>query len=75
MVMGSAGCVHADTAADIDPSTTLINAITASKTRGVRLPPMVETDRARLVAALSTLGTVGPDDARVLRIQDTMEMR
>lgn len=74
MGMGSADFVHADIAADIDPSTTLINAITASTTRGVRLPPVVETDRAGLVAALSTLGVVGPDDARVLRIQDTMEM-
>jgi hypothetical protein len=66
--------VHADVAADLDSSTTLINAITASTTRGVRLPPVVETDRAGLVASLSTLGVVGPDDARVLRVTDTMRL-
>ena len=31
---------------EIDMPTTLINALTASTTRGVRLPPAVETDRA-----------------------------
>ena len=74
MGMGSADFVHADVAADLDSSTTLINAITASTTRGVRLPPVVETDRAGLVASLSTLGVVGPDDARVLRVTDTMRL-
>ncbi|SFG91454.1 hypothetical protein SAMN04488063_3275 [Halopelagius inordinatus] len=74
MGMGSADFVHRDVAAELDSSTTLINAITASTTRGVRLPPVVETDRAGLVAALSTLGVVGPDDARVLRATDTMRL-
>jgi hypothetical protein len=74
MGMGSADFVHRDLAAELDSSTTLINAITASTTRGVRLPPVVETDRAGLVAALSTLGVVGPDDARVLRVTDTMRL-
>ncbi len=74
MGMGSADFVHRDLAAELDSSTTLINAITASTTRGVRLPPVVETDRAGLVASLSTVGVVGPDDARVLRATDTMRL-
>jgi len=74
MGMGSADFVHADVVDDIDASPTLINAITACTTRGVRLPPAVETDRAGLVAALSTIGVVGPDDARVLRVRDTMHL-
>ena len=74
MGMGSADFVHRDLAAELDGSTTLINAITASTTRGVRLPPVVETDRAGLVASLSTVGVVGPDDARVLRATDTMRL-
>ncbi|OYR40062.1 DUF362 domain-containing protein [Halorubrum sp. Ib24] len=74
MGMGSADFVGRDLAAELDSSTTLINAITASTTRGVRLPPVVETDRAGLVASLSTVGVVGPDDARVLRATDTMRL-
>jgi hypothetical protein len=72
MGIGSADFVHADLIDEIDASTTLINAITASTTRGVRLPPVVERDRGGLVAALSTIGVVDPDDARVLRVRDTM---
>lgn len=74
MGMGSADFVHRDLAAELDSSTTLINAITASTTRGVRLPPVVETDRAGLVASLSTVGVVDPDTVRVLRATDTMRL-
>ena len=74
MGMGSADFVGRDVAAELDSATTLINAITASTTRGVRLPPVVETDRAGLVASLSTVGVVGPGDARVLRATDTMRL-
>ena len=75
MGMGSADFVHADLLADVDMPTTLINALTASTTRGVRLPPTVETDRAGLVAALSTIGVVDPETVRVLRATDTMRLQ
>ncbi|NHN49440.1 DUF362 domain-containing protein [Halostella sp. JP-L12] len=74
MGMGSADLVHEDVAAELDAPTTLINAITASTIRGVRLPPVVETDRAGLAAALSTIGVVDPDEVRVLRAADTMHL-
>lgn len=74
MGMGSADFVHADLLDELEASTTLINAITASTTRGVRLPPVVETDRAGLVAALSTIGVVEPQDVRILRVWDTMRL-
>ena len=74
MGMGSADFVYADLLDDLEAATTLINAITASTTRGVRLPPVVETDRAGLTAALSTIGVVGPDEVRVLRVRDTMHL-
>lgn len=74
MGMGSADFVHRDLAAELDSSTSLINAITASTTRGVRLPPVVETDRAGLVASLSTVGVVDPESVRVLRATDTMRL-
>jgi hypothetical protein len=74
MGMGSADFVHADLLAELSASPTLINAITASTTRGVRLPPVVETDRAGLVASLSAIGVVGPERVRVLRVSDTMHL-
>ena len=74
MGVGSADVIHEDVVADLDATTTLINALTASTIRGVKLPPVVETDRAGLVAALSTLGVVGPETARVIRAPDTMHL-
>ncbi len=74
MGVGSADVIHGDIVADLDAPTTLINAITASTIRGVRLPPVVETDRAGLAAALSTIGVVEPDTVRVLRAADTMHL-
>jgi len=74
MGVGSADVVHEDVVAELDASATLINALTASTIRGVRLPPVVGTDRAGLVAALSTIGVVDPDTVRVLRAADTMHL-
>ena len=74
MGIGSADFIHADLLAEIDITDSFINAITASTTRGVRIPPAVETDRAGLVASLSTIGIVDPDDVRVLRATDTMRL-
>jgi hypothetical protein len=75
MGMGSADFVHEELLAEIDMPTTLINALTASTPRGVRLPPVVETDRAGIVAALSTIGTVNPEMVRVVRAADTMHLQ
>ena len=75
MGMGSADFVHADLLEAIDMPTTLVNALTASTTRGVRIPPAVETDRAGLTAALSTIGVVDADSVRVLRAADTMHLQ
>ena len=75
MGMGQADLVHADLAAELDPGKSLINAITASTVRGVRLPPVVESDRAGLLAALGTVGPVDGEEARVLRVTDTMRLQ
>ncbi|MFB6218200.1 MAG: DUF362 domain-containing protein [Halobacteriaceae archaeon] len=71
MGMGAADFVGSAVAEAVDAEKTLINAITASTVRGVRLPPVVETDRAGLTAALAT-GGVGTD--RVVRVTDTMRL-
>ena len=75
MGMGSADFVHRDLLDAVDAPTTLINAITASTVRGVRLPPVVDTDRAGLVGCLSTVGVVSPEEVRMLRVSDTMHLR
>jgi hypothetical protein len=74
MGMGQADFVHRDVLDGLDASKALINAITASTVRGVRLPPVVENDRAGLQAALGTVGPVAGDEARVLRVTDTMRL-
>jgi len=74
MGMGQSDFVHRDVLSGLDWEKSLINAITASTVRGVRLPPVVETDRAGLVASLGTVGPVPGDEARVLRVTDTMRL-
>ncbi|WP_254278611.1 DUF362 domain-containing protein [Haloarcula marina] len=74
MGMGSADFVHEAVLRELEAEKTLINAITASTVRGVRLPPVVETDRAGLVASLSTGGVVPVAEARVIRVTDTMRL-
>jgi hypothetical protein len=74
MGMGQADLVHETVFEGLEPSKTLINAITASTVRGVRLPPVVENDRAGLLGVLGTIGPVDGPDARVLRVTDTMRL-
>jgi len=74
MGMGQADFAHQDVKAGLDWSKALINAITASTVRGVRMPPIVENDRAGLLGALGTIGPVAGDEARVLRVTDTMRL-
>ncbi len=75
MGMGQADIAHADVLDGLDWSKSLINAITASTVRGVRLPPVVENDRAGLLASLGTIGPVPGEEARVLRVTDTMRLK
>lgn len=72
--VGSADYIHADLFEAMDLSDTLVNALTASTPRGARIPPAVETDRAGLIACLSTVGVTALDAPRVVRIQDTMRL-
>lgn len=74
MGVGSADIIHEDIVAELNAQTSLINALTASTIRGVRLPPVVETDRAGLVAALSTIGVVESNTVRIVRAADSMHL-
>ena len=75
MGMGQADFLHRTVKDELDWSTALINAITASTVRSVRMPPVVENDRAGLLGALGTVGPVAGDEARVLRVTDTMRLQ
>lgn len=72
--LGNADFIHQDLLAQMSYSKAVINALTASTPRGVRIPPAMETDRAGLVACLSTIGVVDAERVRVARIVDTMRV-
>jgi hypothetical protein len=75
MGMGQSDVVHRDVLEELEPKKTIVNAITASTVRGVRLAPVVGSDRAGLRATLGTIGPVAGDEARVLRVTDTMRLQ
>jgi len=72
--IGMADFVHRDLVADTQLKKAVINGLTASTPRSSRVPPIMETDRAGVIAGLSTVGVVAPDEVRVVRITDTMRL-
>ncbi len=58
----------------IDRRATYMNAITSCGPEIVRIPPCFETDREAIQAALTTIGVVQPEDARVVHIRDTLSL-
>ena len=53
---------------------TVINCLTAGYPEGAYLPVQFETDREVLDAALAIIGTRKPEEARVLRIRNTLHL-
>jgi hypothetical protein len=53
---------------------TVINCLTAGYPEGAYLPVQFETDREVLEAALAIIGTRKPEEARVLRIRNTLHL-
>lgn len=53
---------------------TVINCLTAGYPEGAFLPVHFETDREVLEAALAIIGTRAPEDARLMRIYDTLHL-
>jgi hypothetical protein len=56
----------------IDMKPTLINCITACSPNGAKVPPTYETDREAIETALSCIGLTPPEQARVIRIKNTL---
>lgn len=58
----------------IDHAAMATNAITAMTPEKGRVPIALETDREAVDAALTTIGAVEPEKARVIHIKNTLEM-
>ncbi len=56
----------------IDMKPTLINCITACAPNGAKVPATYETDREAIETALSCIGLTPPEQARVVRIKNTL---
>lgn len=58
----------------IDPVSTSINSIAAMTPEKGRIPICLKSERGAIEAALSTVGPVSPDKARVVHIKNTLEI-
>ena len=56
----------------IDMKPTLINCITACAPNGAKVPATYDTDREAIETALGCIGLTPPEDARVIRIRNTL---
>ena len=56
----------------IDPTATYINCLTGLSPESARIPITFDTDREAVEAALGTIGMVKPEDARIVRIKNTL---
>ncbi len=58
----------------IDWHPTYVNALTACSPRGPTLPPVLDSARDAIAVALSCLGLERPEEARVVRIENTLRL-
>jgi hypothetical protein len=72
--VGLADLAHSRLIEKIDFPATYTNALTSGTPRGASIPPHFPSDRESLSAALQTIGTSDPRQARVVRIRSTLEM-
>jgi len=56
----------------IDPMATYINGLTGLSPESARIPVTFDTDREAVEAALGTIGLVKPEEARIVRLQNTL---
>ncbi len=72
--IGNANFTTRRLASKIDWNATHINALTACAPDAAKLPPVLETDRDAIAVALSCLGLDRVDDARVVRVKNTLRL-
>jgi hypothetical protein len=56
----------------IDPRATYINGLTGLSPESTRIPVTFDTDHEAVEAALGTIGLVKPEEARIVRIRNTL---
>ena len=72
--LGYADFTHRRLVDKIDYHAMYTNSITAAKPANARIPITFDTDRECIDAALSTIGLVPPERARVLWVKNTLEL-
>jgi hypothetical protein len=73
--VGQADFVHQNLLTELDVEDTVINTVTSGSVENARIPATVETDWAGIVASISTVGIREPDELRLLRATDTMNLK
>ena len=72
--LGVAEYCHQQVVEKMDREITYINCMTGNAPAGATIPIYYETDRKVLEAALKTVGLVEPENAKILRIHNTLEL-
>jgi hypothetical protein len=70
--VGLADFVSRRLVSKIDATATYINCLTGLSPESARIPMTVDTDREAVDAALGTIGLVQPEEARIVRIKNTL---
>jgi len=72
--IGTAEFVHQRVVDQMDRETTYINCMTGNSPSGAAIPLYYDTDRKCIEVALTTVGFVEPENARVVRIHNTLDL-
>jgi hypothetical protein len=72
--IGTAEYAHKKLVDAIDLEATNINCMTGNHPSGAQIPIYFETDRIGLDAALKTVGFMEPEDTKVVRIHNTLDL-
>ena len=72
--IGTAEYAHKSAIEEMDREITYINCMTGNHPSGAHIPLYFDTDRICIDRALETVGLVEPENAKVLRIHNTLEL-
>lgn len=73
--VGVADVVTERLASKMDRPSTYLNALTSTTPEPVRLPMVMPTDRLAIAAAIEMCPGVSPEEARIVRIKNTLKLR
>ena len=73
--LGGADVVTERLAGAMDRPSTYMNALTSTTPVPVKIPMVMPTERMALAAALTMCAGVAPEEARIVRVQNTLKLR